>query len=557
MKKIWKNKLLRRVLSVAFFLVFSLAAADAQDLQRTLSQAIAKDIYVKNHLTVVFFDGGVFFNHQETKEWIPVTKGQTLIDGDAIRTSHDGYLVLAYSTDNLLLVKPRSGIRFYIDETRIPKVIANVFEVTVLLSVRDINGIHVMSSLGSLFMERGEVSLQSNKKGDVVKSLHGTALYRLTGGSQPTKVLEGTTMEVDSSGRESGLSPLDTRLEYDSFRRFNTYLRNFDEVNRDTSTELTYKVDAVMVNGKYLSHLEIDPEGFRIIDPGDGPTPKALHLRLKITPYPRPQDQFEVYISKDLVYALREGTDGFFEVKFPVPSFPEFLMKVHYRDSQGRVDRIFESRFLFFNRRRKTEEIKAFFKQLSLAFERRDLVYLREHISRDYRDWFGNTYFDFTKLLDDTLRQYRDVRLILHPHTFVFRRNEVKVNLNYRFTALTGTWSYRYEDVGSDLFSLIFEDNKWNIRSKTKGLFLQRVKVTVDPRRGILKGRVIDESNQAPLADAYVRLLRTNFKTQTDRYGEYMIYNIPPGKYDVEITKNGYGKTTIVQVEILTARDKL
>jgi len=549
-------KFLLALTTKIIFLVVFCPAVFPQDLQRTIAAAISKDDYVKNQLTVVFCDGPVFFNHREQKSWIPITKGQTLIDGDAIRTGPNGYLVLAYSTDNLLLIKPRSGMRFAISEDRIPHVTADIYEATVLLSAREMKGINLVSSKGTLYLEKGEASFQSTKKLDTVKALQGTAYFRLTGSTEPHEVLEGTMMEVDERGYETGLTSVDTRMEYDSFRRFNTYLRNFDEVNRDTSTEITYRVDSVILNGKYLSHLEVDPQGYRIIDPGGQATPKAIHLRLKITPYPRPSDRFELYITKDLVYALREGSDGFFEVRFPVPAFPEFFVKVHFLDSQGRRDRIFESRFVFFNKRRKIEEIKTFLKQLSLAFTRRDTVFLRDHISRNYHDWFGNTYFDFAKLIDDTLRQYRDVRLVLHPHTFIFQKDLVKVNLNYRFSALTGNWNYRYEDLGSDLMTLVYEDNELHIQSKSRGIFLQRTKVTVDPRRGILKGRVMDEASKMPLSGALVRILRTNFKTFTDRFGEYVIYNIPPGKYDLEISKNGYGKTTIVQVSILPSREK-
>ena len=38
--------------------------------------------------------------------------------------------------------------------------------------------------------------------------------------------------------------------------------------------------------------------------------------------------------------------------------------------------------------------------------------------------------------------------------------------------------------------------------------------------------------------------------------GEYVIYNIPPGTYDVEITKGGFGKVTVVKMAIKSTGEK-
>ncbi len=531
-------------------LIIFMAGAAVAGPNPDLTMAIAKDPYVRDQLTAVFSDGPVFFNHLGQSEWRPVTTRQTFIDGDGIRTGNNGYVVLAFSTDNLLLVKPKSGIRFHMQPLGAPRVLARVHEATLMLSVRDSQSIQVDGQRGTLWQANGEASFQSNGNHDIVKSLHGEAMFRIVGSKDPTKVPEGHSLEIDSRGQESPLSPFDTRMEYDSFRRFNTFLRNFDEVQRAMSTEISYKVDSVLVNGVFLSNLELDPDGYRIIDPGAEPVPREIHLQIKITPYPRPEDRFELYFSKDLIYALREGRDGFYEVRFPVPTFPEFFVKVHYMDSLGRADRIFENRFVIFNRHRRIEQVRVFLKQLSMSFERRDLVFLRDHVSREYRDSFGNTYFHFVRLLEDNLRKYQDIRLVLHPHTFKFKGEQILVNMNYKLSALTGSWLYRYEDLGAELMTLEFSDGDWRIRSKAKGMFFQAMKVAVDLRQGVLRGRVTDENSGYPIPGATVRLLNTAMKTVTDVMGEYVIYNIPTGKYDVEINKNGYGKVTVSKVEV-------
>jgi hypothetical protein len=505
----------------------------------------------------VFVDGPVFFNHVGQDDWKPVTIHQTFIHGDAIRTGNHGYAVLAYSTDNLLLVKPKSSIRFTIQPAAAglgaqPRVLARLLAATLLLSVRDSQSIQVEGRHGTLWLNSGEATMQSNATHDLIRAMKGVASYRMEGSAQPTEIPEGYAVELDHHGKASSLEGFDLRQEYDSYRRFNTWLRNFDSVNRTMSTEFTYKVDSVLVNGKFVSNLEVDRDGFRVIDPGPEPAPKTIHLKLKITPYPKPEDRFELSLGKDLVYALREGREGYHEVKFLTPTFPEMFIKIHYVDSMGRRDRIFDERFVVFNRHRKIEEVRVFLRQLSMAFERRDLVFLRDHVSRDYRDWFGNTYFDFVRFLEDTYRQYRDVRLVLHPHTFKFKGdNSVQVNMNYRLTALTDTWLYRFEDVGAELMTLTLEDGEWRIRAKGKGLFFQRLKVAVDLRQGILRGRVTDEFSGYPLVGASVKILKTSLKTVTDQAGEYLIYNVPAGTYDVEISKNGFGKATVTKVTVV------
>ncbi|RCK77914.1 MAG: hypothetical protein OZSIB_1952 [Candidatus Ozemobacter sibiricus] len=517
---------------------------------------LAKDGYVKDQLVAVFVDGPVWFNHLGQSEWKRVTQRQTFIDGDAIRTGNHGYAVLSWSTDNLLLIKPKSGVRFSIDARGQPQVLVRAHEATLLLSSRESRSVQIEGRHGALWVPHGEASIQANAQHDLVKCLAGEAEYRMLGSAQPVRIPEGYGLELDRRGQDSALTAYDMRMEYDAWRRFNTWLRNFDVVHERMTTELSYRVDAAMVNGVFVSNLEVDPDGYRILDPGADPAPREIHFKVKITPYPRPHDKFEVYLNKDLVYALREGREGYYEVRFRLPHFPEFPIKVHYIDSKGRRDRIFDGRFVVFNRHRKIAEVRHFLRQLAMAFERRDLLFLRDHISRDYRDWYGNTYWDFTRLLDDTLRQYRDLRLVLHPHSFIFRGDQVQVNLNYRLTALTGNWTWRYEDLGSELMTLVFADGDWRIRSKAKGLFFQRLKVAVDLRQGILRGRVLDEVSGRPVVGAQVKVLKTSFQTSTDSMGEYVFYNIPPGKYDVEITKNGFGKVTVSQVEVVPTGER-
>lgn len=517
---------------------------------------LAAQGYLNDQLTMLFFDGPVYYCHRGESEWKQVSKGQIFIDGDAVRTGRLGYAVLAFSHDNLVVLKPHGGVRFSISAGPDPRLQVQIHKAALLISVRDSDRVELAGAHGTFFLSRGEATYHGDGKAETIRSLNGTTLCRLRGGAQPISIPEAYGIEIDHSGRESAPTGFDVRMEYDEFRRFKTWLENFDSANRQVTTQVTYKIDNVMINDRFLSHLETDREGYWIIDPGHNPAPKLIHLKVKLTPYPRPDDRFEIYLNKDLVYPLQEGRDGFYEARIPTPSFPEFHLKIHVVDAKERRDRIFEGRFVIYNRHRKIEEVKAFLGQLSLAFSRRDLIFLRDHISREYRDWFGNTYWDFTRILDDTLRQYRDVRLNLHPHTFVFKGAQVQVAMNYRLSLLTGNWNYRWDDHGSELMTLEFSDGEWRIRSKAKGMFLQRMRTAMDLRLGILKGRVSDEATGRPIVGAGVRLLNTRFNTQTDSLGEYVFYHVPPGKYDIEITRNGYGKITITKVEVVPTGER-
>ncbi|HEY9069337.1 MAG TPA: carboxypeptidase-like regulatory domain-containing protein [Candidatus Ozemobacteraceae bacterium] len=516
-----------------------------------LAASVSTDGYVRDQLVLVFSDGPVYFSHADQADWKRVAQRQVFIDGDGIRTGPRGYAVVAWSTDNLLLIKPGSGVRFAIRPAgSLPRLAVRVHEAALFIAARDSQSVEIEGRHGNLAVTNGEAVYLSNEKRDLVRALKGKAPFRPTGANTSTDIPEGYGVDVDAQGNVTPLTAYDARREYDDWRRFNTWLRNFDTLHRRLSTEIGYRVDSVLINDRFVGTMETDQDGYRIIDPGSDAAPRLLHVRLKLTPYPRPTDRFELYINKDLVYALREGRDGFFEVKIPTPTFPELFATIHSIDSVGRRDRIFHERFVIYNRHRKIDEIRAFLQQLSTAMARRDNIYLRDHISREYKDWFGNTWFDFVKMFDDSLRDYRDIRLILHPHTFKFKGEQVLVNMNYRLSALTGNWRWRYEDTGSELMTLTFEEGEWRIRSKAKGLFFQRLKVAIDLRLGVLRGRVTDERTGAPIVGATVKIRQRGLKTVTDSMGEYIIYNIPAGTYDMEISKNGYGTLTATRVEV-------
>ena len=69
-------------------------------------------------------------------------------------------------------------------------------------------------------------------------------------------------------------------------------------------------------------------------------------------------------------------------------------------------------------------------------------------------------------------------------------------------------------------------------------------------RKAVLRGRVTDERTGAPIEGVKVVVVGTMHTATTDSMGEYVIYNLEPGKYNVQFSKNGYGNLTAGSVTL-------
>ena len=58
-----------------------------------------------------------------------------------------------------------------------------------------------------------------------------------------------------------------------------------------------------------------------------------------------------------------------------------------------------------------------------------------------------------------------------------------------------------------------------------------------------IKGRIIDHQTGEVVKGCYITCLNTTFKTYTDEDGEFVLNNLPPGQYDVQVESVGFAET--------------
>lgn len=546
-------------IKVIFLLLILIVLISADNKLNAQSGSVTPSLrpghsYVPGQLSVMLIDGPAFYSNPIERKWHRIRQGQTIKPDDSVRTESHGYLLLAWGAENMIMIKPHSGIRIEISNP--PQIKLHLHSGEILVSSRNSAEVSVIAKNGVLQTPNGEMSISADQYGETIRSLMGEAYFRLNGSATPTRIPENYSMHVDADGREGTLKMFDPATEYESFRRFSKWLKKFDFLHNMYSTDLNFKVDSVKINDRFISNLPISDNQFIILETDNGKIQNRIHLQLKITPYPAPTDRFEISLGKDLVYALRDGRDGYLEAVFSPPSIPEFLLTVSRVDLQNRRISIFKQGFTVENMRLREQRARQFCENLSLAMSRRDQAWLRKHVSKDYRDWQGNTWYDFFNMMDDTLRKFRDVRLTLHPFRFEVRDGQTIIHLNYRLSALTSDWRYRFEDRGSDIFTLKMEDENLKLSSKTAGLFFNRLKVAVNFRHGVIKGRITDERTGMPVSGVSVTLPGTNYRALTDSMGEYVIYNVIPGDYDIKYFKNGFGELTATRVKVNPAGEQ-
>lgn len=509
--------------------------------------------YVPGNLVVVMCEGPVYYCPSGEREWKKVVNGQTIMHGDGFRTLEHGYAVLSWDTKNLVCVKPNSGIKAVITpELKEYKLCLQLFNAEIMISARESAQIHTESRFGTSLVGLGDSSIISNDKQEIIRSAKGNTVFKLALNGEEVVVPEGYTLELEPSGVAKSLQQFNISTEYENYRRFDNWLKHFESDYKQSLLEIIYRIDSVKVNGEFISNMR-NENGLFIIETDDKKIPKNILFQFKLTPSPPPNQRFELSIGKDLVYAVRDGRDDYFEVNFALPSIPDFYITLSKIDKLDRRIRLYNAGFSVFNKRSAELKAREFCKDLSEAVRKRDQIWFRKYVSKDFRDFQGNTWTDFSLAAQTTMRKYRDIRFMVHPFRFEFRKGETLVHVNYRLTALTGDWKYRYEDKGSDIYTLKSEEGVWKLKSKVSGMFFNRMKTTLDLRKAVLRGKVTDERTGAPLEGVKVTVVGTKYYAITNSMGEYVIYSIEPGKYNIVFSKNGYGDITAGYVTLSAA----
>ncbi len=118
------------------------------------------------------------------------------------------------------------------------------------------------------------------------------------------------------------------------------------------------------------------------------------------------------------------------------------------------------------------------------------------------------------------------------------------VNFTWTFTDITAQTlygigaSYTFDNIGVFEITLTVKDASGN-----SGTDVMKVSVTDIPPGGSISGIVKDEKGN-PISNATVRLVGTTYLTLTGENGEFTLWNIPPGTYNLSVEKEGYqGKT--------------
>ena len=508
------------------------------------------DAYVPGQLSVVMCDGPCYFFSSGERKWQKVKRGQVIMLGDGLRTMERGYMVLTWEANNLVFVKPNSSFRVLIDsETYGNKLQLQLFSAELMVSARDSAKIMTESRFGESLITLGDCSIVADDNHQTVRAVRGNVSCQMALNGEEKLIPEGYALEFEPTGASKELYQFNISTEYDNYKRFEQWLKRFDRLYKRSSDTIAYRIDSVKINGEFLSNMQ-NVDGFYTIETPDKRIPKSILLQFKITPIPPPNQRFEVSINKDLAYAVREGHDDYFEVNFALPSIPEFFVTINQLDSLERRLRLFNAGFNVFNKRFAEQRAREFVKEMSNAVVKRNQLWFRKFVSKDFRDWQGNTFTDFALSTQTIMRNYRDIRFMIHPFRFEFRKGETLVHVNYRLTALNSNWKYRFESKGSDIYTLIMEEGVYKLKSKQSGMFFNRMKTTLDLRKAVLRGRVTDERTGAPIEGVKVVVVGTMHTATTDSMGEYVIYNLEPGKYNVQFSKNGYGNLTAGSVTL-------
>ncbi len=508
--------------------------------------------FIPGQLLNISTEGPAFYCAKGEEVWRPIEPGMSFSDDYMIRTGSNAYLVLTWSAHNIIFVKPHSGLAVKQTPQMKNRLVLNVHHGELMVSARDSGGIVTVQGRGVAGqVVHGEMVFSSKDNHEVLKAVRGNCAYKLADETSSKGLMEHYFVEVEPE-MVGPHRKFFANAEYESFRRFESFMKRFEAYHRAFSDEFYFKLDSVRINDEFLNNMAKEGDFF-VIKTKDGRMPKSLLFQAKIQPYPGPNHRIELNLGDDLIYVFREGRNGYHEVNFELPEVPEFIVRVHFVDSHDRRMPMFSQGFCINNKARLEKKARDYVESMSDALSTRNSLWFRSYISQNYRDFMGNNRYDFVKSCEKAFREYRDARLRVRAFNVRVGDGKLFVRTNYEISALTSNHRYRYEKRGTELLTLVLEDGEYKLASKSGGLFFSGINVVVDLRRGLLQGQVFNELTGRPMAGVEVVLMGTSFRGVTDGMGKYMIANVPVGTYNVRFSKNGFGSITASGVAVVAA----
>ncbi|NLM16852.1 MAG: carboxypeptidase regulatory-like domain-containing protein [Candidatus Riflebacteria bacterium] len=507
------------------------------------------EVFKTKQFSASMTDGAVWFLNSGGNTWKRVTNGQAFRHGESVRTGNNGYIAIIWQDKAAIFIKPNTAVRLLnpMATADVPAIQIHYGEV--LASVLEEGKLDIQTAHFEAAAEFSEVTVAVAENSSRITALAGRTSV-IAEGQNPLLVEPGYSLTFTQKEVSSERISLDQ--EYQSFRRFKNLLERLRVTERRRNKEISFSLESLELNGEYLANMPQEDGLYQIRTP-DYTIPKEIILQFRVFPPPPEPYRFEAEINKDLVFPIMELENAIHRVRFATPSIPEFYVKIFVIEESGNRRLLAHIGFSVINKNLATIAANKFIDGFRHAFEKKDLNWLMDNIDPEYRDHMGNSRSDFLKLFEDDLRNYRNITLWMRPFKFEYKNCDIAVHMNYRVSGLSRDFTYRYKDSGSEIFTLRPVNGKYMLHSKIAGMFFNRMRVAIDLRQSVLRGRVVDERNQSPMEGVKVTLQGTSHTAYTNSFGEYIFYNVKPGKYTVNFFKNGYANLTATNVELRPA----
>ncbi len=136
---------------------------------------------------------------------------------------------------------------------------------------------------------------------------------------------------------------------------------------------------------------------------------------------------------------------------------------------------------------------------------------------------------------------------------FSLPEGEYDVSVIYQNRVLEGVYKIKFSQSGPNLLQMKITTEKVLFAELNKNLLITSSEKS---GKGSIYGIVVDDKGDR-LIGARIELKGTNFRTGTDEKGEFVFFNLPPGKYDLKCTYVGFNSAIIKGVVVENNKPEL